>query len=106
MKIIAITPVVVNAQMRNWVFVKVQTDDGITGWGEASVEWKTRGVVGCIEDLAPFVLGEDPTRDIQALTDARALQEHHFSVQPRKSAMMTPGPAGLPPRGAAVLPPP
>ena len=51
-------------------------------------------------------LGEDPTRDIQALTDARALQEHHFSVQPRKSAMLTPGPAGWPPRGAAVLPPP
>src|SRR5437588_2542191 len=62
MKIAAITPLVVNAQMRNWVFVKVQTDEGITGWGEASVEWKTRGVVGCIEDLAPFVLGEDPTR--------------------------------------------
>jgi galactonate dehydratase len=61
-KITAITPVVVNARMRNWVFVKVETDAGIVGWGEASLEWKTRGVVGCIQDLTPLVLGEDPTR--------------------------------------------
>lgn len=62
MKITAISTVVVNAEMRNWVFVKVATDAGITGWGEASLEWKTRAVVGCIDDLAPFVLGIDPRR--------------------------------------------
>lgn len=62
MKITGISAVVVNAQMRNWVFVKVETDEGITGWGEASLEWKTRGVVGCIEDLAPMAVGLDPRR--------------------------------------------
>ncbi|MCA9876365.1 MAG: galactonate dehydratase [Thermomicrobiales bacterium] len=62
MKITGVSAVVVNAQMRNWVFVKVETDEGITGWGEASLEWKTRGVVGCIEDLAPMALGIDPRR--------------------------------------------
>lgn len=62
MKITGVSAVVVNAQMRNWVFVKVETDEGITGWGEASLEWKTRGVVGCIDDLAPMILGEDPRR--------------------------------------------
>ncbi len=51
MKITAIGTIVVNATMRNWVFVKVETDAGITGWGEASLEWKTRGVVGCVQDL-------------------------------------------------------
>jgi galactonate dehydratase len=61
-RIAAITPVVVNARMRNWVFVKVETDAGLVGWGEASLEWKTRAVVGCIQDLAPFVLGQDPCR--------------------------------------------
>jgi galactonate dehydratase len=61
-KITGVSAVVVNAQMRNWVFVKVETDEGLTGWGEASLEWKTRGVVGCIEDLAPMILGEDPRR--------------------------------------------
>lgn len=63
MKITEIRTVVVNAQMRNWVFVKVETDqDGLTGWGEASLEWKTRAVAGAVEDLKPFILGEDPTR--------------------------------------------
>jgi galactonate dehydratase len=63
MKITAIKSVVVNAEMRNWVFVKVETDQaGLFGWGEASLEWKTRAVVGAIEDLAPMALGEDPTR--------------------------------------------
>jgi galactonate dehydratase len=49
--------------MRNWVFVKVLTDqDGLFGWGEATLEWHTRAVVGAIEDLAELVVGEDPTR--------------------------------------------
>ena len=49
--------------MRNWVFVKVLTDQpGLFGWGEATLEWHTRSVVGAVEDLAQLVVGEDPTR--------------------------------------------
>ncbi|MBI1899240.1 MAG: galactonate dehydratase [Acidobacteria bacterium] len=63
MKITVVKTTVTNAQMRNWVFVKVETDTpGLVGWGEASLEWKTRAVVGAVEDLTPFILGEDPTR--------------------------------------------
>jgi len=63
MKITGLKTVVVNAQMRNWVFVKVETDTpGLWGWGEGSLEWKTRSVVGAVEDFAPMVLGEDPLR--------------------------------------------
>lgn len=41
----------------------METDQpGLWGWGEASLEWKTRSVVGAVEDFAPLVLGEDPTR--------------------------------------------
>ncbi len=65
MKITAITTRVVNAEMRNWIFVKVETDEpGLFGWGEATLEWKTRAVVGAIEDLAPLIIGRDP-RDIE-----------------------------------------
>ncbi len=35
---------------------------GLHGWGEATLEWKTRAVTGAIEDLAPFVVGQDPMR--------------------------------------------
>ena len=63
MKIADIKTVVVNARMRNWVFVKVETDTpGLDGWGEASLEWKTRAVAAAVEDLKPFILGDDPTR--------------------------------------------
>ena len=62
MKITGLKTAVVNAEMRNWVFVKVETDEGLYGWGEASLEWKTRSLVGAVEDFAPMVIGEDPTR--------------------------------------------
>ena len=63
MKITAVEAHVCNARMRNWVFVKVVTDQpGLWGWGEATLEWHTRGIVGAIEDLAPLIVGEDPTR--------------------------------------------
>ena len=57
MKITRISTVVVNANMRNWIFVKVETDDpGLHGWGEATLEWKTAGIVGAIEDIGRYVL--------------------------------------------------
>jgi galactonate dehydratase len=63
MKITAIETLVCHARMRNWVFVKVLTDQpGLWGWGEATLEWHTRSVVGAIEDIAPLLIGQDPTR--------------------------------------------
>lgn len=52
-----------NANMRNWVFVKVETDQpGLHGWGEATLEWKTECVAGAIHDVSHYLLGEDPFR--------------------------------------------
>jgi galactonate dehydratase len=63
MKITHIESLICHARMRNWVFVKVVTDqDGLVGWGEATLEWHTRSIVGAIEDLSQLVVGEDPTR--------------------------------------------
>jgi len=76
MKITAIETRLVNAIHRNWIFVKVLTDQpGLHGWGEASLEWKTRAVVGAIEDLAPMLIGEDPRR-IEHLV--RKMTRHSF----------------------------
>jgi galactonate dehydratase len=62
MKITGIKPLVVSAPPhRNWIFVKVETDQpGLHGWGEATLEWKTRGVIGCLEDFEPIIVGRDP----------------------------------------------
>ncbi|WP_417522645.1 galactonate dehydratase [Marinovum sp.] len=65
MRITRISAVACNAQMRNWVFVRVETDvPGLVGWGEATLEWKTRSVLGAIADLEPLLVGQDP-RDIE-----------------------------------------
>ncbi len=67
MKVTGISTRVVNAALRNWIFVRVDTDEpGLYGWGEATLEWKTRAVVGTLEDLAPLVIGCDP-RDIEGI---------------------------------------
>ena len=63
MKITSIETLVCHARMRNWIFVKVVTDQpGLYGWGEATLEWHTRGVVGAIEDISQLLIGEDPRR--------------------------------------------
>jgi galactonate dehydratase len=63
MKITRIETHVCHARMRNWIFVKVLTDqDGLYGWGEATLEWHTRGVVASIEDISELIIGEDPRR--------------------------------------------
>jgi len=76
MKITDIKTIVVNAEMRNWIFVKVITDQaGLFGWGEASLEWKTRAVAGAIEDFTPMLIGEDP-RNIEHIY--QKLYRHSF----------------------------
>ncbi len=76
MKITRIRTLVVNAEMRNWVFVQIYTDqDGLHGWGEATLNWKTRAVTGAVEDLAPLAIGKDP-RDIEQLV--RIMMRHSY----------------------------
>ena len=76
MKITAIRTVVVHAGMRNWILVRVDTDQpGLYGWGEATLEWKTRAVVGAVADLTPLLLRRDP-RDIEQAV--RVLHKHGF----------------------------
>lgn len=63
MKITSIETKICHARMRNWIFVKVNTDQpGLWGWGEATLEWHTRAVAGAIEDISTLLIGEDPRR--------------------------------------------
>lgn len=45
-----------NASRTNLVFVKLCTDEGIDGVGEATLEWRTRTVLAALEELelSPF----------------------------------------------------
>jgi galactonate dehydratase len=75
-RITGVRTIVVNAEMRNWIFVKVLTNqDGLYGWGEASLNWKTRAVTGAVEDLEPLLIGLDP-RDIEHCV--RTMNKHSY----------------------------
>ena len=60
MKITEITTYVVDAGWRPWIFVQIETDQGITGFGECSDGRNPRAVVGAIEDMKPLLIGRDP----------------------------------------------
>ena len=45
-----------------WSFLKMSTDEGITGWGEAIVEGRSRTVAMAVKELEPHLIGQDPRR--------------------------------------------
>jgi galactonate dehydratase len=60
MQITDIDTLVADAGWRPWTFVKVQTDEGITGYGECSDSKNPFGIIGTIEDIKPILIGKDP----------------------------------------------
>ena len=44
---------------RNWLFVKVETDEGIYGWGEGSLVNQTPAIAEAVHRLAEDIIGED-----------------------------------------------
>lgn len=62
MKITAITPFPVWVGNRNQLIVKIETDQGIYGWGESGLSGREKAVIGAIEHFREFLIGRDPMR--------------------------------------------
>ncbi|MDB5473992.1 MAG: Galactonate dehydratase [Devosia sp.] len=62
MKITGITPFPVWVGHRNQLIVKIDTDEGIFGWGESGLSGREKAVVGAIEHFREFLVGKDPMR--------------------------------------------
>ena len=45
---------------RNQLIVKVETDEGIYGWGESGLSGRELAVVGAVRHYREFLLGRDP----------------------------------------------
>ena len=45
-----------------WLFVRVGTDEGVTGWGEPIVEGRADTVRACVDELSALLVGQDPMR--------------------------------------------
>ncbi|MCL4862835.1 MAG: hypothetical protein KJZ93_25715, partial [Caldilineaceae bacterium] len=47
---------------RNFLFVVVDTDEGIYGVGEAGITGRELAVMGAVEHFKPLLIGQDPMR--------------------------------------------
>jgi galactonate dehydratase len=61
-RITSVEPIAVDGGSRTWVFVVVETADGVTGVGEATLELHTETVVAAVRELAGLVVGRDAAR--------------------------------------------
>ena len=57
MKITSVTTYTVPPR---WLFVKVTTDEGVTGWGEPVLEGRAATVAAAVEELSDVLVGKDP----------------------------------------------
>lgn len=60
MKVTDIKPFLVDCFRTNWVFVKVYTDEGIDGVGEATLEYKEKALLGALEHIKEYLVGKNP----------------------------------------------
>lgn len=45
-----------------WLFLKIETDEGIVGWGEPVIEGKAHTVQAAVDELMDYLIGKDPLR--------------------------------------------
>ena len=60
MKITDIKIYTLDAFRTNWAFIKVETDEGLYGWGEATLGTQEMSLEGCISDYKRLIVGRDP----------------------------------------------
>ncbi len=60
MKVTDIKCFAVDCFRTNWVFVKVYTDEGIDGVGEATLEYKEKALLGAVGHIKEYMLGQNP----------------------------------------------
>ena len=58
MKVTDIKTFAVDCFRTNWVFVKVYTDEGVDGAGEAALEYKEKALFGAVEHIREYLIGK------------------------------------------------
>ncbi len=74
MRITAVRTFLVGGSWRNWLVVKIETDAGVHGVGEATLEGKSKTVEAAVAELARYLIGKDP-----------AAIERHFQEMYRRA---------------------
>jgi galactonate dehydratase len=66
MRITRVEPFVCHCYRTNWVFVKISTDEGVHGWGEATLEYREPALAEAIRGMERRLIGRDP-HEIEAI---------------------------------------
>ena len=45
-----------------WMLLKIETDEGVVGWGEPVIEGRARTVETAVQEMEPYLIGADPSR--------------------------------------------
>ncbi len=45
-----------------WMLLKIETDEGVVGWGEPVIEGRARTVEAAVHEMEAFLIGQDPAR--------------------------------------------
>lgn len=45
-----------------WLFLRIETDDGLVGWGEPVLEGRAATVAAAVEELSDYLIGQDPAQ--------------------------------------------
>lgn len=67
MHVVEVEPLAVELGWRTISYLKISTDEGVTGWSEFSESFGNAGLGQLISALAPYVVGRDPMR-VEAIT--------------------------------------
>jgi galactonate dehydratase len=62
MKITQVETIGVYGGGRDWVFVRVHTDEGLIGTGEGTLEGRARTIYAAVQELSDYLIGQDPFR--------------------------------------------
>ncbi len=57
MKVTSLTTYIVPPR---WLFLKIETDAGVTGWGEPVIEGRALTVEAAVKELGDYLIGKDP----------------------------------------------
>ncbi len=72
MKIRSVETITISAGWKNWLFVRIHTDQGLYGIGEGTLNGFIRTTEAAVRELEHLVIGQDP-RNVNAL--AKRLME-------------------------------
>ena len=87
MKVTDVKTFAVDCFRTNWVFVKVYTDEGIDGVGEATLEYKEKALIGAVEHIKEYLVGKKALA-VLSVSDSFVYENENLSGEQRERSFV------------------